>query len=120
MDGRGENNLKSLTSRSGVKITFDDSSGEEKLTLETPGGNVVSLADEVGRIEIEDSHGNRVRLDATGVTVETSGTAKIEATTLKATAGQVTVEAGMSTFSGVVKFSRAATLRASSSDEKLR
>jgi uncharacterized protein involved in type VI secretion and phage assembly len=38
MDGAGKNDLKVLRSRNGVKITLDDKSGQEKLILETPGG----------------------------------------------------------------------------------
>jgi uncharacterized protein involved in type VI secretion and phage assembly len=96
MDGSGENNIKSLCSRSGVRITFDDTAGDTRLTLETPAGCKVELGDAAGRIEIEDASGNRIRLDAAGVTVEAVGTAKIAA-------AQLTVDAAMSTFSGVVK-----------------
>lgn len=103
MDGRGENNIKSLTSRSGVKITLDDSPGDARLMLETPGGCKVELGDATGRIDIEDNNGNHIRLDASGVTVETAGKAKIAASQVEVDSAQLTVSAGMSTFSGVVK-----------------
>ena len=96
MDGSGENNTRSLTSRSGMKITFDDSPAAPRLTLETPAGCRVELDDGAGRIDIEDGNGNRIRLDATGVTVEASGNAKIKA-------AQLNVEAAMAEFSGVVR-----------------
>jgi uncharacterized protein involved in type VI secretion and phage assembly len=38
MDGGGENNLKVLRSRNGVKVTLDDQDGQEQMVLETPGG----------------------------------------------------------------------------------
>lgn len=103
MDGGGENNIKSLSTRSGVKITFDDSNGSEKLKLETPAGQVVELDDGAQKVIIEDVHGNRLRLDASGVSVETYGTAKVAASKVEIAASLVTVDAAMTTFSGVVK-----------------
>lgn len=103
MDGGGDNNIKSLSSRSGVKITLDDSPGDPRLTLETPGGCKVELGDATGQIDIEDNNGNRIRLDATGVTVETAGKAKIAASQVELDSAQLTVTAGMSIFGGVVQ-----------------
>lgn len=41
----GDNNLRVFYSRSGHKVTFDDSSGSEKIVLETCGGDVVITMD---------------------------------------------------------------------------
>lgn len=104
MDGGGENNVKSIRSRSGVKITLDDSQGAERLVLETPGGQTATLRDggEAG-VEIVDSNGNTVTLGAAGVTVEAAATVSVSAGTVEVSAGMVTVDAGMSRFSGVVQ-----------------
>ena len=49
MDGAGKNNRKVIKSRAGVKITFDDTSGQVQLIIETPGGQkVTSPAVEAG------------------------------------------------------------------------
>lgn len=103
MDGAGRNNLKVLRSRNGVTVTLDDSSGQERLLLETPGGQQVLLKDGPGSIELQDSNGNSVKLEPAGITVTASAKVTINASTVEISAGMVTVNAGMSRFSGVVQ-----------------
>ena len=103
MDGAGNNYKKTLRSRNGVKITLDDSDGREKLTLETPGGQKLTLQDGPGAVEIKDSNGNSIKLEAAGVTLTAASKLTIQAGTMEVNASMVTVNAGMSKFSGVVK-----------------
>lgn len=103
MDGAGDNDRKVLCSRSGVKITLDDAGGAERLVLETPGGQRITLGDAGSSIVLEDASGNTVTLDAQGVTVDTPAKFSVSASTVEIAAGSVTVNAGMSTFSGVAK-----------------
>ncbi|MBV8901872.1 MAG: type IV secretion protein Rhs [Verrucomicrobia bacterium] len=103
MDGAGQNNLKKIRSRNGVAITLDDSEGRESLTLETPGGNKITLQDGPGSIELQDSNGNSIKLQASGITVTASAKVSISASQAEVTAGMVNVSAGMSSFSGVVQ-----------------
>jgi uncharacterized protein involved in type VI secretion and phage assembly len=103
MDGAGRNNRKVLRSRNGVRVTLDDTDGQESLTLETPGGQRVTLKDGPGVIEVVDSNGNAVRLEASGVSVTAAAKVTISASTIELSAGMVTVNAGMSRFSGVVQ-----------------
>lgn len=103
MDGGGRNFLKVIRSRNGVKITLDDTDGQETLILETPAGQKVTLKDGPGSVTAEDSNGNSVTLDPTGVTVSTPAKVTINASVVEVSAGSVTVNAGMSRFSGVVQ-----------------
>jgi uncharacterized protein involved in type VI secretion and phage assembly len=103
MDGAGNNDTKVLRSRNGVKITIDDTSGQELLKLETPGGQTVTLKDGPGAVEIVDSNGNSVKLESAGITVQASAKVTVSASTVEVSAGMVTVNAGMSRFSGVVQ-----------------
>lgn len=103
MDGAGNNFLKVIRSRNGVKVTLDDANGQEKLILETPGGQKVTMKDGPGAIEIVDSNGNSVKLETAGVTVNAAAKVSISASQVEVTAGMVTVNAGMSKFSGVVQ-----------------
>ena len=103
MDGAGKNTKKVLRSRNGVKVTLDDSDGHETLVLETPGGQKVTLKDGPGAIELVDSNGNSVKLQASGVTIESAGKVSITATQLEVSAAMVKVNAGMSQFSGVIQ-----------------
>jgi uncharacterized protein involved in type VI secretion and phage assembly len=103
MDGAGKNARKVLRSRNGVRITLDDTDGRETLLLETPAGQKVTLRDGPGSVEVADSNGNSLKLDAAGVTVNTAAKVTITASTAEITAGMLTVNAGMAKFSGVVQ-----------------
>ena len=103
MDGAGRNARKVVRSRNGVRITLDDTDGQEKLILETPGGQRVTLSDGPGAIEIVDSSANSVKLDASGITVTSSARVAVQASTMEVSASMLNVSAGMSKFSGVVQ-----------------
>lgn len=103
MDSGGENNIKSIRSRNGVKVTLDDSSGQETLVLETPGGQSMTLKDGPGVVEIVDSNGNSIKMESSGITVTASAKVTVNASSVEVSAGMVTVNAGMSKFSGVVQ-----------------
>jgi len=103
MDGSKKNNVKSIRSRNGVKITLDDSDGRESLVLETPGGQKATFKDGPGSVEIVDSNGNSIKLEAAGVTITASAKVTINAGMMAVSAGMLTVDAGMSKFSGVVQ-----------------
>ena len=97
-----ENNIKLLRSRRGVMVTFDDTSGSEKLVLETPGGQKVTLSDGPGNIRLEDSNGNTVEMGPSGVSITASSLLKIEASAVTIDATAVSVNAATATFSGLV------------------
>jgi uncharacterized protein involved in type VI secretion and phage assembly len=103
MDSAGQNNKKVLRSRNGVKITLDDASGRENFIVETPGSQKITLHDGPGSIEIVDSNGNSVKLEASGITVNASAKVTVTASMVEVSASMVKVNAGMSIFSGVVK-----------------
>ena len=103
MDGSGNNYKKVLCSRNGVKVTLDDQDGAEKFICETPGGQKITLKDGAGAVEIVDSNGNSIKLESGGVTVTASSKVTINATQVAVSASMVTVDSGMSKFSGVVK-----------------
>lgn len=98
-----QNNIKLLCSRNGVKITLDDQNGQEKLILETPGGQTITLMDGPRSIEARDSNGNSIKMEAAGVTIEAAARVTINAGQVAVSAAMVTVDAGMSCFSGVVQ-----------------
>ena len=97
------NAKKVIHSRNGVVITLDDTDGQETLELKTPGGQTVTLKAGPGTVEVKDSNGNSVKLEASGVTVTASAKVTVNASTAEISAGMLTVNAGMSKFSGVVQ-----------------
>jgi uncharacterized protein involved in type VI secretion and phage assembly len=103
MDGAGNNYKKVIRSRNGVKITLDDQDGQEKFLVETPGGQKITLQDGPGVVEFDDSNGNSIKMESAGITVTASAKVTINASLVEISAGTVTVNAGMSRFSGVVQ-----------------
>jgi uncharacterized protein involved in type VI secretion and phage assembly len=103
MDSAGRNEIKKLRSRNGVMVTMEDKQGQEKLVIETPGGQKLTLKDGPGTVEIVDSNGNTVTLNAGGMALQTSGSLEVQAGSVTVSAGSVSVNAGIATFSGTVQ-----------------
>ena len=94
---------KIIGARNGVRITLDDSKGQKKLILETPAGQTITLNDETSAIEIVDTHGNTIRLDASGVSITASGKMKLQADQVEVSATLLKVEGGTARFSGLLQ-----------------
>jgi uncharacterized protein involved in type VI secretion and phage assembly len=99
----GQNRYKRIKSKNGIVITLDDQSGQETLQLETPGGCKLTLKDGPGSVTLEDSNGNSVKLESSGITVQASAKVTVQASQVDVSAGMVNVDAAMSKFSGMVK-----------------
>ncbi|MAS32888.1 MAG: type IV secretion protein Rhs [Anaerolineaceae bacterium] len=98
-----DNNLKTILSRTGIRITMDDTSGAVKLTLKTPGGHSLVFDDGGTSITATDSSGNTVKMETSGITITSSAKVTVNASTMEVNASMITVNAGMSKFSGVVQ-----------------
>ena len=103
MDGAGNNYKKSIVSRRDIRITLDDTEGAETLTLKTPMNQSIEIKDGGLTVEIKDASGNSVKLEPSGITVTAAAQVKVQCATMEVSAGMVTVNAGMSKFSGVVQ-----------------
>jgi uncharacterized protein involved in type VI secretion and phage assembly len=90
-----------IRSRSGVTFRIDDKT--TGLVIETPGGQRITLDDSPGSVRIEDANGNSVTLATSGITINASAKVTVNASTVDVSAGMITVNAGMSKFSGVVQ-----------------
>jgi Rhs element Vgr protein len=62
-----ENPIKAITSKSKIKIEFDDKNKD--LLLETPGGHTILLSDKSREIDIQDSNGNKMSLSKSGIDI---------------------------------------------------
>jgi uncharacterized protein involved in type VI secretion and phage assembly len=94
-----------IRTRSGVTLRIcDDDKGANSLVVETPGGQRITLQDSPGSVRVEDANGNTVTLTTAGVTITSSGVTRLTtASTVDIDAGQLTVNASVSRFSGVVQ-----------------
>lgn len=106
MDSAGENNLRSITSRSGHTLTFDDTSGAEKIEVVTQGGHVLNLDDgSGGEIVLTHSGGSEIKINSSGtISITALNQVKVDAPAgMTVTTPMLTVDAPYSKFSGVVK-----------------
>jgi uncharacterized protein involved in type VI secretion and phage assembly len=103
IESGGQNRYKRIKSKNGIVITLDDQSGQETLQLETPGGCKLTLKDGPGTVTLEDSNGNSIKLETSGITVQAAAKVTVQAAQVDVSAGMVKVDAAMSQFSGMVK-----------------
>ena len=99
------NDIRSLTSRTGIKITMDDTAGAVTLTLSTPGGQKITLDDGASKVLLEDSGGNSLEMAPSGVTLTAASALKISASTITVDCGSANVNSAMWTYSGVISCS---------------
>jgi Rhs element Vgr protein len=64
-----KNQFKSIYSKSGIHITFDDEA--KILTVQTPGMNTIVLDDENKNITIKDMNENSILMNESGITIKT-------------------------------------------------
>jgi uncharacterized protein involved in type VI secretion and phage assembly len=103
-----ENNIRKIVSRSGHSLTFDDSDGEEKLTmlssgehkiefddksktvtLLSKGGHKIVVDDDNNEILIKDSGGSEIKMEANSgkVSIKSSGDLELEGMNITIKAG---------------------------------
>jgi uncharacterized protein involved in type VI secretion and phage assembly len=97
MDGSGNNYIKSITTASGHKLKFDDTTGATKITLTTQQGFELVLDEGSGQVTLQSPRGGSVVIDPTG-NVNITGSAEVTIA-----AGQLNVNAAMSQFSGIIQ-----------------
>ena len=86
-------NKKVIQTRSGARIEIDDSSREQRILLETPGGAQVELNDaEGGSVTVKDGAGNVVAMAASGVAVESTGAVTVTGSTVTVNAVTVSID----------------------------
>lgn len=101
-----------VVGKAGTRIAIvEESPGQEKIVFTTPGGVSGELTDAGGgKVEVK-AAGATVTVDPQGVSIETPAKVKVQASQVQVSAGTVTVDAAVSSFSGLV---RCDTLQATS------
>jgi uncharacterized protein involved in type VI secretion and phage assembly len=105
--GSGKNvDRWTITGKAGTRIAIvEQPASSATITFSTPGGLTGTLSDEDGSIEFSNTEETSVRIDSSGVTINApTGQVQVTAASqLTVTAPSVTVNAAMSTFSGMVQ-----------------
>lgn len=93
-----------LTGKAGTRIAIvEESGGQEKVEITTPNAATVTISEQSGGEITLEAAGNTVKMSTSGVTVQSSATVEVTASKVNVSAGLVSVDSGMSKFSGVVK-----------------
>ncbi len=66
-----DNHLKGLTTRSEMHLTFDDD--KKIITIDTPGGNIITISEEDQGISLVDQNGNSIEMNPDGITLDSQG-----------------------------------------------
>ena len=93
-----------ITGKEGTRIAIvEETPGNAVISFKTPGGTEGELTDAGGgKVEFK-AAGTTVTIDTQGVTVNSSLNVRVQASLVNISASMVTVDAGMSRFSGVVQ-----------------
>jgi uncharacterized protein involved in type VI secretion and phage assembly len=93
-----------ITGKAGTRIAIvEEGEGQATISFKTPNGVTGKLTDSGGgKIEFK-AAGTTIKLDSSGVSVDTVATVKVQASQVDISSGLVSVNAAMSKFSGVVK-----------------
>jgi Rhs element Vgr protein len=90
-----DNDEKGYVSRSGMTLIFNDSENSVKIT--TPAGKKVTLSEQDGVITIEDENSNKISMDDSSITVQSSGDINLTANgNLNVQADQISLTANSS------------------------
>jgi Rhs element Vgr protein len=79
LEPSNQNHEKGYVSISGLKLIFNDD--RKDVSIETPGGNKVSVSDADKKIELEDQNGNKISMGQQGITISSSQKIELEAGT---------------------------------------
>jgi Rhs element Vgr protein len=91
-----DNHEKGLVTRSKMRMIFNDD--KISLTIETPNGNVMTFSDDEGSIVLQDENDNRISMDSSGISIESTGDINIKAS------GDVNVESTNTSVSASAQF----------------
>ena len=80
-----KNDEKGYTSRSGMKMIFNDD--EKSLKIETPAGKKITISEKEDYIQMEDENNNKVTMDSSAISLESGADIKLKAT------GDLSIEA---------------------------
>lgn len=93
-----------LVGKAGTRIAIvEQTAATATIRLETPAGVSATLTDASGgSVEIK-AAGNTITIDSSGVAIQAAAKVSVQGSQVEVTAGQVTVNAATSTFSGLVR-----------------
>lgn len=78
LNASDDNHEKGFVTRSELKLIFNDD--KNSVTIETPGGNILTLDEDQGGVFLEDENGNKATFNSDGITLESAKDLILKAT----------------------------------------
>ena len=108
VDNSGDNHTTVLATRQGSVVYIDDTPGQQRIKIQTPNGVCINMTDGPGAtLDLWTPGGRRISLDDSKAHVEISdasgATVTLAPSGVTVTASQVSVNAAITHFSGIVK-----------------
>lgn len=72
-----DNDIKTIVTREGVRIEFDDK--KKHIVIETPGGNSITVSDDEKSVLVKDQNGNKVTLSSDGIVLDSAKDVAVKA-----------------------------------------
>ena len=76
-DKSDDNDIKTIVTREGVKVEFDDK--KKHVVIETPGGNSITVSDDEKSVLVKDQNGNKVTLSSDGIVLDSAKDVAVKA-----------------------------------------
>lgn len=103
MDGAGANAVRTLRTRSGLRIRLSDEKDRPEIAIDVPGGGRLTLRRIGEQVELRDSDGNAMSFQPGKVSIRGGGVLNISAQKVEISAGRVDVAAAIAKFTGMVE-----------------
>ena len=72
-----DNDIKTIVTREGVRIEFDDK--KKHIVIETPGGNSITVSDDEKAVLVNDQNGNKLTLSSDGIVLDSAKDVAVKA-----------------------------------------
>lgn len=72
-----DNDIKTIVTREGVRIEFDDK--KKQVVIDTPGGNSIKVSDDEKSVLIQDQNGNKLTLSSDGIVLDSAKDVAVKA-----------------------------------------
>jgi phage baseplate assembly protein gpV len=94
---------QTIKAKDGTIVKLDEDEMQERVIITTPDGHKLAVVRDAGALRIMDGIGRAIRLDASGVTIESGSKVTIVAPVVEITGSIVTVNASVTKFAGMVE-----------------
>lgn len=94
---------RTIRTNDGTTVRVDEQDAGERIVITTSEGHKLTVVRDSGAVRIMDGMGRAIRLDASGVTIESGSRVSISAPTVEITTSVLTINAAVTKATGVLE-----------------